>query len=39
MDTKQIVILSIYTISIILITVLIYKIIKRPKNKLIERDA
>jgi two-component system sensor histidine kinase VicK len=36
MDTKQIVILSIYTISIILITVLIYKIIKRPKNKLIE---
>ncbi|MCI8587541.1 MAG: cell wall metabolism sensor histidine kinase WalK [Clostridia bacterium] len=36
MDTKQIVILSIYTILIILITVLIYKIIKRPKNKLIE---
>lgn len=36
MDTKQIVILAIYTITIILITVLIYKIIKRPKNKLIE---
>ena len=36
MDTKQIIALAIYTAVIILITILIYKIIKRPKNKLIE---
>ncbi|MCI8654829.1 MAG: cell wall metabolism sensor histidine kinase WalK [Clostridia bacterium] len=36
MDTKQIIALAIYTVVIILITILIYKIIKRPKNKLIE---
>lgn len=36
MDTKQIIALAIYTVAIILITIIIYKIIKRPKNKLIE---
>ncbi len=36
MNTEQIIALSVYTLIIILLTILIYKLIIRPKNKLIE---
>lgn len=36
MNTEQIIELAVYTIAVIIITIIIYKIIKRPKNKLIE---
>lgn len=36
MNTEQIIALIIYTIVVMTITIIIYKIIKRPKNKLIE---
>lgn len=36
MSTEQIIALAVYTLIIVVITIIIYKLIRRPKNKLIE---